>query len=230
MTTESLMGATTTDSAPATPEAAAAPAPTAVPDTAVTDAPAAQAAAAEAPAAPADAKPSDADATAKAAKAAEEKAAEKPAGAPEKYELKAPEGMALNADVQTKFEGVARELGLTQDQAQKLVETMQPQMAAAQAQQVEAVKAQWAEEAKADKEFGGEKFSENLAIAKKGLDAVSSAALRTFLDTSGLGNHPEIIRAFYQVGMKISPAKFVTGGAPVGHQGLADRMYPTKTA
>ena len=75
-------------------------------------------------------------ATADAAKVEADKLAVKPEGAPEKYEIKLAEGHTLDASVQSQFEAVARELNLPNAAAQKLIETMGPQIAQAQADAV----------------------------------------------------------------------------------------------
>src|SRR5215216_3830337 len=56
------------------------------------------------------------------------KAKDAPQGAPEKYEFKLADGQALNPEVQLQFEATARELNMTQEAAQKLVETMGPKI------------------------------------------------------------------------------------------------------
>lgn len=140
--------------------------------------------------------------------AAETKPAE---AAPEKYEFKAPEGTHLDPAVAEKFSAVAKELNLSQQAAQKVVDELAPALASAQREAFTKVVDGWVGEAKADKEFGGENFDANLAIAKEGLNFVGSPKLVQFLNQSGLGNHPEIIRAFYKVGQAISEDSHVSG-------------------
>lgn len=137
--------------------------------------------------------------------------------APEKYEFKGFEGTASAADFEA-FGALARELDLSQADAQKLVDY--------QAQRTEAVRTGWLEAAKTDKEFGGDKLAENLGVAAKALDAFGSPELNQLLIASGLGNHPEIIRAFYRAGKAISEDRIVTGVAPAAGRTLADRLYP----
>lgn len=156
---------------------------------------------------------------------------DKPQGAPEKYEFKAPEGVKLDEGVIGEFETVAKELGLSQDAAQKLVEKIAPKMAertaAAQAEAFTAFRADLVNQVKTDKELGGEKLSENLAVAKKALDSLGTPALRTLLEQSGLGDHPEVIRMFYKAGKAISEDGFVPGGRQPskGEQSAASRLY-----
>jgi hypothetical protein len=149
--------------------------------------------------------------------------AEKPQGAPEKYEFKAPEGREFDAEIIGKYSEIAKELNLTQDAAQKLVETMGPKIAERQMAQVEAIRNEWAQQSQIDKEFGGDKLNENMSVAKKALDAFGTPELRTLLVQSGLGNNPEVIRFMFRAGKAISEDTFVgsspgAGGKPTGPQ------------
>lgn len=154
----------------------------------------------------------------------------KPQGAPEKYEFKVPEGVQLDDKAQTVFSEVARELNLTQEAAQKVLDKMGPVIAGRHAEALTQAKAQWVEAAQTDKEYGGEKLAENLSVAKKALDQFGTPELRTLLNESGLGNHPEIIRAFFRAGKAISEDKFVpaTGDGPKGAKDPAKALYPNQ--
>ena len=165
--------------------------------------------------APANQAPQAADA----AKAVGDQAPEAPKGAPEKYEFKPVEGRELDSETMSTFAEVAKEAGLTQDAAQKILDHMAPQMAQRQQAQIEAIRSEWVEASKTDSEFGGEKIAENLATAKKALDQFGTPELRALLNESGLGNHPEIIRLMYRAGKAISEDTYVgrssgPGGKP----------------
>lgn len=159
---------------------------------------------------------------------------DKPQGAPESYEFKAPEGIVLDDAVIGEFSTVAKELGLTQDAAQTIVEKLAPKIAErTAAQQAEAFanyRAELAKQAKTDKEFGGDKFDANSAVAKKALDAFGTPELSKLLNESGLGDHPEVIRAFYRAGKAISQDGFVPGGMQPtkGEQDAATKLYGSK--
>lgn len=180
---------------------------------------AADAAAAGKEPAPADAAKTEAPAEAKAA--------------PETYEFKAPEGRAFDPEVIAEYSRVAKELNLSQEAAQRVLDSVGPKLAERQAAQVEAIRNGWAESSKADKEFGGEKLSENLSVAKKALDQFGTAELRALLNESGIGNHPEVIRFMYRAGKAISEDKVITGAAATAKSGpksfadLADALYST---
>lgn len=156
----------------------------------------------------------------------------KPQGAPEKYEFKAAEGQpAFDPQVIDQFSEVAKELNLPQDAAQKVLDKMAPALAARQAEFLETARNQWADQAKADKEFGGDKLTENLAVAKKALDQFGTEELRTLLNESGLGNHPEVLRLFYRAGKAISEDRFVPGGSGAKAQegrSAASVLYPNQ--
>ena len=139
---------------------------------------------------------------------------EKPEGAPEKYEWAAPEGVTLDESVMGSLSEVAKELNLSQDAAQKLVDKMAPAMAQRQAAQVQAMQAEWRESSSGDAEFGGAKLAENMAVAKKALDAFATPEFRQLLEQTGMGNHPEVIRTFYRAGKAISEDGLVSGSAP----------------
>ncbi len=140
----------------------------------------------------------------------EEKPAE-PEGAPEAYEFVPPEGHVLDDGVIGKFSEVAKELNLSQTNAQKVLDVMAPAIAERQQAALQTMTAEWADSARADKEFGGDKLDENLAIAKTALEKFATPEFRTLLNDTGLGNHPEVLRVFVRAGKAISPDTVVTG-------------------
>lgn len=152
-------------------------------------------------------------------------------GAPETYEFKAPEGGAFDDEVIGELSAVAKELDLSQGAAQTLVDRLAPKIAertlAAQQEAMTAVRAEWTNSSKADKEFGGEALNQNLSVAKKALDTFGTPELRTLLNETGLGNHPEIIRAFYRAGKQISEDTFVAGSTrpAAGGKDAASTLY-----
>ncbi|HEX7386249.1 MAG TPA: protease [Castellaniella sp.] len=149
-------------------------------------------------------------------------------GAPEKYDFKAPEGSGgFDQQVLDAFSEAAKGLDLSQDKAQQILDKVAPVIQARQLEQIQAVASDWAKTAKADKEFGGDHLTENLAVAKKALDTFGTPELQKLLVDSGLGNHPEIIRAFYRAGKAISEDRFVSSGrANAQAEVNAKRLYP----
>ena len=98
--------------------------------------------------------------------------------------------------------------------AQNLVDKIAPVMAQRQVEQFEALRTEWRQASSSDQEFGGAKLTENMAVAKKALDAFGTPEFRQLLEQTGMGNHPEVIRTFYRAGKAISEDGLVSGSAP----------------
>lgn len=128
--------------------------------------------------------------------------------APEAYEkFSLPEGYEYDEKLAGDFGGVAKELGLSQDKAQKLVDHyIQLTQKAIQVHNERSaqISEEWKTSAETDKEYGGAKFAENMAVAKKALESFGTPDLTKHLNESGLGNHPEIIRFCWKVGKLLS--------------------------
>lgn len=129
---------------------------------------------------------------------------------PESYDFAVPEGVTLDKTALEDFGAVAKELKLDQATAQKIAD-VGVKMAQRQHEIFETTKAEWAEQARTDKEIGGEKFDQNLAAAKKTLDAFGSPELKEVLNASGLGNHPAVIKLLVNASKAISEDGFVAG-------------------
>lgn len=144
---------------------------------------------------------------------------EKPEGAPESYEdFKAPEGVEFAAPVVDEFKGVAKELNLSQEKAQMLIDKMTPVLAARQIENIKRISAEWAEKSKADPEIGGDKFAASMAnIARVRETFARNADGQLDLDilefmSSPMGNHPGALKLLARAGAAISEAGFPTGG------------------
>ena len=137
---------------------------------------------------------------------------EAPEGAPENYEFNAKVADApqeLDPEVLTAFGDVAKELNLTQEAAQKVLDKVAPVVQAKQAKALEDAKAGWVNDSQSDEEFGGENFDANLKTAKSALDTFGNDALKSLLVETGFGNHPEIIRFMYRAGKAISEDSYI---------------------
>jgi hypothetical protein len=146
--------------------------------------------------------------------------------APEKYEFAAPEGQELDANALSVFEPIAKELGLTQEQAQRLVD-IYPQIQQQQAEAWSKQIADWGEQVKADKEIGGDKFNASVGAAQRALDQFGNPELREYLNASGLGNHPALVRFCAKVGKSMAEDSFVMPNNG-GQLSAADVLYGNK--
>jgi Spy/CpxP family protein refolding chaperone len=202
-------------------------------DAAPAHAPESQTAAPEAsttPATSAEAKPGEGEAAKTGDKPADDA---KPAEVT--YEFKVPEGFDPNTEGMNELKATAKELGLTPEQAQRIADLGVKQAQGFTTQLVEqqkAMTAQWAEQTTTDKEIGGDKLPENLGVAKKALDTFGSKELKTLLNESGLGNHPEIVRFMVKAGKAISEdGQLITGSAAQKDRAntpIENRLYPNQ--
>jgi hypothetical protein len=165
-----------------------------------------------------------------AAKAAADAAAAKPAadGKGEtaiEYTFALPEGMELDTKASEQFTEIAKDLKLPADGAQKLVDLYAKQMQAQQEVHAETVKG-WAEAVKTDKELGGDNLPATNAAASKVMSTFATPALKEYLNATGLGNHPELVRFVAKIGKALSEDTFVRGGNTTSATDPAKAMYP----
>lgn len=162
------------------------------------------------------------------AKAEKAEKEQKQEGAPEKYEFKPAEGQELDTAALEQFEPIARELNLTNEQAQKMVDLYGTKiMPMVQKQQAEAWQKQtegWAETVKEDKEIGGDKLTANLSAAQRALDQFGTPELKEYLNATGLGNHPDLVKTFVKIGKAMSEDGMVDGSNQ-GQRSAAEVLY-----
>lgn len=135
--------------------------------------------------------------------------------APEKYEFTMPEGYEVDDAAMEQITPVLRDLGLTQEQAQKLADFHFGQLerlAAAQEQARAEMQRVWIDELKADKEIGGTELKSNLATAGRLLLRYGSADLDTLLKESGLDKHPAVVRFLVKAGRELAEDRWADGG------------------
>lgn len=145
---------------------------------------------------------------------------------PESYEFTMPEGVQLDQTAADEFTAIAKELKLDQATAQKVADVGAKMAQRQQEAHVKLVET-WTEAVKTDKEIGGDKLAENLGVARKALEAFGTPELKDVLNSTGFGNHPAVIKAFYKIGKAISEDRFVTGGAKGPETDIAKRMFPS---
>jgi len=155
---------------------------------------------------------------------------------PEKYDFTMPEGVTLDSALVEKVSPVLRDLKLTNEQANKLASVF-AEHRAAEAKAAEEAYAQqvttWADQARTDKDFGGNAFDENVKTAQKAIAAFGSPELKALLNDTGYGSHPELLKFCLRVGKAISEDGHVTpAGAGGGARDPAAILFdhPTSNA
>ena len=151
-------------------------------------------------------------------KPAEKKADDPADKVPEdgKYDLKMPDGVELDTELAEALGPEFKDLGLTNAQAQKLVDKyigIQQARAAAQGETFAKTVAGWADNAKKDPEIGGDKWDVSVQSAQRAVNRLGTPALKDYLNASGGGNHPELIRFMAKAGNLIAEDSPAGGGA-----------------
>lgn len=160
---------------------------------------------------------------------ADDKAAEA-GNVPEKYEIKTPEGVPLDEAALAEFEPIAKELKLTNEQAQKLADIHTKRMQEterANAEQWKQTTAKWVDDVKADKEIGGANLDTSVRHAQAALNKFGTPELRAQMDATGMGNHPELVRVFARIGKAMAEDNFIQSGKDGVVGDPAKRMFPS---
>ena len=143
-----------------------------------------------------------------------------------------PEGVTIDAEYLNELKATFKEAGLSQDAAQKLITQHSDRVSKTESQRVEAydqLMKDWLTTAKSDKEIGGEAFDQSIASARLALQKFGTPELFKLFEEFGLGNHPELIRAFTRVGklMKEDQPGNLSGSPSKAPPDRADILYPT---
>lgn len=142
-----------------------------------------------------------------------------------------PEGMELDAQLLEQAAPLFKELGLNQEQAQKLVDLQAAHVQASQTGQAEAfnqLKLDWQDQSKNDSEIGGDKFEQSVSDAREALGKFGTPELTKLLNDFGIGNHPEMIRFMAKVGaLTKEDVPGSTGSPTKGEKDRVSILYPS---
>ena len=153
-------------------------------------------------------------------------------GAPETYEdFTLPDGVEVDAKALEGFIPVAKNLDLTQTEAQALIDyeaKRVEEFTSAQTASWNEMQTEWRTATQSDKEIGGPAFDQSLANAKKFLGAYGTNELIEALDATGMGNHPELIRAFSRAGKAMGEDNLAIGGVSNTPRSPEEILYPNQ--
>ena len=169
-------------------------------------------------------------------------ATDKSVGAPEAYaDFSIPEGHTLDAATIESATPIFRELGLSQDQAQKLVDFYSAKIGEINSQNegfMEQMRTEWRNQLSADKEIGGKLDAVKVDIGRA-LDRIPAevrTAYKEAMDLTGAGDNPAIIKAMYSLAQLVNEGTPVRGDNPSPHgqsrtgvetrPSAASAMYP----
>ena len=137
-----------------------------------------------------------------------------------------PESLPLDEEGLAEFKTLAAKHNIPPEAAQELID-MYADRVSSWADGVQAQADAWADETRADPDIGGAKLEDALKAAGQARAKFGSPELDKVLDTTGVGNHPAIVKFFVAIGRAISEDSIVTG-APKGNGPLdaAKILYP----
>lgn len=153
--------------------------------------------------------------------------------APERYEIKLPEGSAIGDKEIEKISELARKLDLTNDQAVELASLHNAfalESSKALDSEAEATVKEWHDAVLADPELGGKNFDTTRKHAQAAMSKIGTRALQEVLDDTGLGNHPELVRVFAKIGKAMEEDAFVAAqkSATPAAKTRAETLFPNQ--
>ena len=165
---------------------------------------------------------------------------DKAKGAPEEgyADFNVPEGVELDKGAIEGFTALAKELDLSQADAQRIIDLDSERMtkvAEQQSKEWEDVQKGFITELKDDKDFGGENFDKNVKFARRVIETFGGENkgedLKKAFNETGVGNLPVLVKFLAKIGPLISEDTFLAAGAEApgvgdgGEESDADIMY-----
>jgi len=132
-----------------------------------------------------------------------------------KYELTMPEGITVDQELLDALAPDFLAKKMTPREAQALTDKfvkVQTDRAEAKNKAWAETVAGWVTEAKADADMGGAKWDATAKTARTAIDTLGTPELKEYLQATGGGNHPELIRIFAKVGAMITEDNPANGG------------------
>jgi hypothetical protein len=139
-----------------------------------------------------------------------------------------PEGVEIDNEL---FDSV-KEIGAKHQVPAEAMQEMVDMYAKRIADSDEALKNQWAQieegwknDAKTDKEIGGDNFDTNVEKAKRAIETFGTPELKEALEQTRMGNHPEVIRLLSRIGEKITEDGSFDTGSGAGQRTRGDVLF-----
>jgi hypothetical protein len=129
---------------------------------------------------------------------------------PEAYQFEAPAG--IDDTTLADYRKTAHQLGLSADQAAKLMSFYGQNLTAMQTRQAEAAQAAQADVTAALKREWGQTYDDNLHLARRAARELGGDGIISLLEATRLGDHPDVVRMFAQIGKRLSEPNALRGG------------------
>jgi hypothetical protein len=149
---------------------------------------------------------------------------------PDKYDLKPPENSPLPPKAVESLMSYAKEKGMTNDEAQALLERESGAVATYVDEQkatLDKLSEEWVSEIKKDPELGGNNFSKTLELSRRALEKFGTPELKEELEKTSLGNYPAFVKFAVAIGRAMDNDSFVkAGNEPPKLKSNAEVFYP----
>lgn len=169
---------------------------------------------------------------------ADKEGAEKPAEddksedkAVEYGDFKIAEQLQVDDETLSLAKDTFKEMGLTQEQAQKLIDLQNSLALKQDATLTKTVEAEtqkligkWEAAVRADEELGGADLREKMKIARSAATKLGCEDALMVISEARLSNNPAILRLLYRAGMALSEGAYVQGSV-VGEKDLVSILY-----
>ncbi len=129
--------------------------------------------------------------------------------APDGYDLSEIVPETYSQSVIDQFKQKAHEAGMTPDGVKKMAQWYKELEIQQQEAIVKSRKEQDDRHLLELKRDFGIKFDEEVQNARKAIDAYTDKAFRQYMDDTGLGNHPALVKAFAKIGRELSEDRLV---------------------
>ena len=156
---------------------------------------------------------------------------------PEAYKFEAPKDRPLSDALVAAATPIFKDLGLSQDNAQKLVDFYNKSVDDFTKQQIEGVnklRTQWMDEIRADKELGGnlDNVRAEIGRLKERLPEDVRNSFNEAMNFTGAGDNPAFVRAFFKIAQLVNEGRPVAGTnpSPAGQSASGTTQRPTMAA
>lgn len=136
-------------------------------------------------------------------------------------ELKFPDGAAVDEKQMAEYKNLAKDLNLPSESAQRILDFEAKRLAAGAAHASQ----EWQEQVK--QEYG-DKLPTVMATCARAIGKFGGDELRDLLDQTGLGNHPLMVKVFYNAGALLKEDKSIpASGTQKGDITFTEALYGT---
>ena len=145
--------------------------------------------------------------------------------------LTLPDGFELTPELKTELAGVFDNTGVSQTAAQKLVDfhtrTINGAVKAVN-DAYESRSDEWAKAVRDDATIGGANLDVTVRTVSKALDVFGAPGVKEALDLTRAGNHPAIVKTFYNMAKALSEGGHIQGKPPgtAVPESAAKAIYP----